>query len=124
MWQAWKRNWHLSAHSTAPAKRDTPFTAGGHPPGWAARGTCGKRARQAQPTEPLAFRDRQRLKCRLEAWRGRSMTGWLGVIAASVIAFVPQTALSHSAPAKQEEARMSQQVKDQLAPTGVLRAGI
>jgi polar amino acid transport system substrate-binding protein len=52
------------------------------------------------------------------------MIGWLGFVAASLIALVPQTASSQSAPAKQEEALMSQQVKAELAPTGVLRAGI
>jgi polar amino acid transport system substrate-binding protein len=74
-------------------------------------------------TEPLAFVDRQRLKCPLD--RGEvEADRWLGLIAASLIALVPQPAASQSAPAKQEEALMSQQVKAELAPTGVLRAGI
>ena len=48
----------------------------------------------------------------------------IAVIAASLAGFMPQAASSQSAPAKQEEALMSQQVKAELAPTGVLRAGI
>jgi polar amino acid transport system substrate-binding protein len=49
---------------------------------------------------------------------------WIAVIAASLVGLLPQAAASQSAPAKQEEALMSQQVKAELAPTGVLRAGI
>jgi len=52
------------------------------------------------------------------------MNRWFGLITASLIALVPQTASPQSAPAKQEEALMSQEVKAELAPTGVLRAGI
>jgi len=55
------------------------------------------------------------------------VTAWIavtGVIAAFLVGLLPQAASSQSAPAKQEEALMSQQVKAELAPTGVLRAGI
>jgi polar amino acid transport system substrate-binding protein len=52
------------------------------------------------------------------------MIRWIGLIAAGLIALVPKMASSQSVPAKQEEALMSQQVKAELAPTGVLRAGI
>src|SRR5262245_40295034 len=49
---------------------------------------------------------------------------WIALIAASFVGLLPQTALSQSVPAKQKEVLMSQQVKAELAPTGVLRAGI
>jgi polar amino acid transport system substrate-binding protein len=49
---------------------------------------------------------------------------WVFRIAASLVILLPQAAVSQSAPAKQEEAPMSQHVKAELAPTGVLRAGI
>ena len=52
------------------------------------------------------------------------MITWIAIIAASLVGLLPQAAASQSAPAKQEEALMSQQVKAELAPTGVLRAGI
>jgi len=55
------------------------------------------------------------------------VTAWIavtGVMAAFLVGLLPQAASSQSAPAKQEEALMSQQVKAELAPTGVLRAGI
>jgi polar amino acid transport system substrate-binding protein len=55
------------------------------------------------------------------------VTTWIavtGVIAASLVGLLPQAAAPQSAPDKQEEALMSQQVKAELAPTGVLRAGI
>src|SRR5262245_28253704 len=75
--------------------------------------------------------DRAAGLCRLPAakvpvrpGRGGSMNRWLGLITASLIALVPETASPQSAPAKQEEALMSQEVKTELAPTGALRAGI
>jgi len=49
---------------------------------------------------------------------------WIFRIVAALVILLPQAALSQSAPVKQEEAPMSQQVKAELAPTGVLRAGI
>jgi polar amino acid transport system substrate-binding protein len=48
----------------------------------------------------------------------------IAVFAASLVGLLPQAASSQSAAAKQKEAHMSQQVKAELAPTGVLRAGI
>jgi polar amino acid transport system substrate-binding protein len=52
------------------------------------------------------------------------MLGWIGRIAALLIGLLPLAAPPQSEPAKQEEALMSQEVKAELAPTGVLRAGI
>jgi polar amino acid transport system substrate-binding protein len=52
------------------------------------------------------------------------MLGWIGRIAALLIGLLPLPASPQSEPAKQEEALMSQEVKAELAPTGVLRAGI
>src|SRR6185295_16218675 len=57
-------------------------------------------------------------------WRGRSVIRSIAVFAASLVGLLPQAASPQSAAAKQEEAHMSQQVKAELAPTGVLRAGI
>ena len=48
----------------------------------------------------------------------------IAVIAASLVGLLSHAASSQSPAAKQEEALMSQQVKAELAPTGVLRAGI
>ena len=52
------------------------------------------------------------------------MIKWIAVIAASLVGLLSHAASSQSPAAKQEEALMSQQVKAELAPTGVLRAGI
>ncbi len=54
----------------------------------------------------------------------RIVNAWIAIIAASLLGLLPHHALSQTRPAKQEEALMSQQVKAELAPTGVLRAGI
>src|SRR5262249_60001097 len=48
----------------------------------------------------------------------------IAVIAVGLVVLTPYSASSQSAPAKQEEPPMTQQVKAELAPSGVLRAGI
>ncbi len=52
------------------------------------------------------------------------MIKWIAISAASLVGLLPHAASSQSPAVKQEEALMSQQVKAELAPTGVLRAGI
>ena len=52
------------------------------------------------------------------------MIKWIAISAASLVGLLPHAASSQAPAVKQEEALMSQQVKAELAPTGVLRAGI
>src|SRR5215475_4949443 len=77
-----------------------------------------------RPKSCLALPRPERLECRLRCWRGEAVLARNAAIAIGLVGLWPHPASSQSAPAKQEDMPMSQQVKAELAPSGVLRAGI